>query len=227
MTDPRNWPMWVVVALCVAVYGFQMMSSDLLEGGFFSSQAMRDGRWWTIFTAIFMHGSLIHIASNMWAYLVLSPFVIARFGRGWKGVLPYHAFFLLCGLAGNAVFWLIHPYGDNPVVGASGAIYGVYAASMRLDLFGERLSPVRSRRTLDAIWFFIWSNALVILIFGGPELVLEILQGKGGNVVIPIAWEAHLGGFVAGFFLIQLMAGKGWKHDWKAGIVVGRGADGA
>ena len=220
MTDVRNWPMWLVVAICVVVYGAQMLSPDQLQDGFFSAQAVQDGRWWTMVTAIFMHGSWIHILSNMWAYLVLSPFVIARFGQGWKGVVPYHAFFLLCGLAGNAVFWMLHLYGQNPVVGASGAIYGVYAASMRLDLFGEPLIPLWSRRTLDAIWFFIWSNVLVIMLFGGPELVLQILKGQGGNVLIPIAWEAHLGGFIAGFFLIQLMAGRGWKDDWKAGVVI-------
>lgn len=220
MTDRRNWPMWLVVVACACVFVAQKLSPDLLSVGFFSSQAVHDGRWWTIVTSIFMHGNSVHILSNMWAYLVLSPFVIARFGQGWRGVAPYHIFYLSCGLAGNFVFWALHPNGDNPVVGASGAIYGVYAAGMRLDLFDDKLTPIWSRRTLDAIWFFIWSNLLVIALFGGPDLVLQILRGQGGDLAIPIAWEAHLGGFIAGFFLIQLMAGKGWKDHWKAGIVV-------
>lgn len=220
MTDLRNWPMWLVVVACAIVFVAQVLSPNLLSIGFFSSQAVREGRWWTIFASIFMHGGWLHILSNMWGYLVISPFVIARFGQGWRGVVPYHVFYLLCGLAGNFVFWALHPNGVNQVVGASGAIYGVYAASTRLDLLGEKLSPIWSRRSLDAIWFFIWSNLLVIALFGGPDVVLQILSGQGANVAIPVAWEAHLGGFIAGFFLIQLMGGKGWKNDWKAGVAV-------
>ncbi len=220
MTDLRNWPMWLVVVACAAVFLAQKLSPDMLSVGFFSGQALKEGRWWTIFTSIFMHANSLHIISNMWGYLVISPFVVARFGQGWRGVVPYHLFYLLCGLAGTAAFWLLQPNGDNPVVGASGAIYGVYAASMRLDLLDDRLTPIWSRRTLDAVWFFIWSNLLVIALFGGPDLVLQILSGKGADVFVPIAWQAHLGGFIAGFFLIQLMGGKGWKDDWKAGVAV-------
>ena len=216
--DRRNWPTWLIVVACIVVFGVQMMPPDQLEAGFFSAQALHAGRWWTVFTAVFMHGSALHLLCNMAAYLVLAPLVAARFGRGWRGILSYYAFFLFCGLAGNLTFWLTHQHDVSPVAGASGAIYGIYAAGMRLA--SDRLYPLRSRRTALALWFFVWSNPLIILLYNGVEWGLHGLNGQGANVAIPIAWEAHLGGFVAGFFLIQLMAGRGWKDDGKPGIVI-------
>jgi len=216
--DPRNWPVWPIVVVCVIVFVAQKLSSDMLEGGFLLPRAIGEGRWWTLFTSMFMHGGYVHIISNMWAYLVLTPLVAARFGKGWRGVVPFHVFYLLCGLAGNLLFWAMHPNSDIPAVGASGAIYGIYAAMMRLDLFQDRLKPLWSRTTVQAIWFFIWSNALVIALFGGPVMLLQLFQGQPLN--IPIAWEAHLGGFVTGYLLIGVMAGRGWKNGWKAGLVV-------
>jgi len=127
---------------------------------------------------------------------------------------------VLIGLAGMATFWAFHRDDGLQTVGASGALYGIFAAMMRLDIFGDRVTPIFSRRTLSAVWFFIWSNALVIALFGGPQLLFQVLAGQAPNLDVPIAWEAHLGGFIAGFFLIDLMSGRGWDRDWKAGIEV-------
>jgi len=223
MFDPRNWPIWLVVLICAAVFAGQQRGLVPLETYAFSAQALKAGRWWTPLTSIFMHGdgvnpviSYLHIGMNMWAYLSLAPLVAARFGRGWRGLIPFHIFYLLIGLAGVATFWAFHRDGDIPLVGASGAIYGIYAAVMRLDIFADRLAPIFSHRTLSAVWFLIWSNALMVAIFGG----LLVLQGQAPSLEVPIAWEAHLGGFVAGFFLIGLMKGRGWDRDWKAGVEV-------
>ncbi|MBP2158445.1 rhomboid family intramembrane serine protease [Asticcacaulis sp. BE141] len=227
MFDPRNWPVWIVVLTCAAVFAGQQRGLVPLDTYAFSAQALKDGRWWTPLTSIFMHGdgvnpfiSYAHIGMNMWAYLSLAPLVAARFGKGWRGLVPFHIFYLLIGLAGVAVFWAFHRDSGVPLVGASGAIYGVYAAVMRLDIFADRVAPVFSRRTLEAVWFFIWSNAVVIVLFGGPYLLLQVLSGQAPSLDVPIAWEAHLGGFVAGFVLIGLMKGQGWDRDWKAGVEV-------
>ncbi|EGF90666.1 rhomboid family protein [Asticcacaulis biprosthecium C19] len=228
MFDPRNWPVWLVVVATGVVLAGQVAGVVTMEDWAFSSEAMREGRWWTLLTSMFLHGytpeapwlGYVHFASNMWAYLNLAPLVAARFGKGWRGVVPFHRLYVLCGLTGNLLFWQLHPQSDIPVVGASGAVYGVYAAVMRLDIFGEKVRPFLSYTTVNAVWFFIWSNALVILIFGGPYLLLQILQGQGGPLNIPIAWEAHLGGFVAGFILIGIIGGRQWPNGWRAGIQI-------
>lgn len=223
MFDPRNWPIWIVPIICAGVFAAQQSGLMPVETYAFSAQAVKDGRWWAPLTSMFMHGdgvnpiiSYAHIGMNMWAYLSLAPLVVARFGKGWRGLIPFHSFYLLIGLAGTATFWAFHRGSDVPLVGASGAIYGVYAAVMRLDIFADRIAPIFSRRTLDAVWFLVWSNAIMVAIFGG----LQILAGQAPSLDVPIAWEAHLGGFVAGFFLIGLMKGRGWDRDWKAGIEV-------
>jgi membrane associated rhomboid family serine protease len=227
MFDPRNWPIWIVVLICAAVFAGQQSGLMPLDTFAFSAQAVREGRWWTPLTSMFMHGdglnpilSYAHIGMNMWGYLSLAPLVAARFGKGWRGLIPFHIFYLLIGLAGVGAFWTFHRDGDIPLVGASGAIYGLFAAVMRLDIFADHITPVFSRRTLSAVWFFVWSNALVVLIFSGPYLLLQILSGQAASLDVPIAWEAHLGGFIAGFFLIGLMKGRGWDRDWKAGVEV-------
>ncbi len=204
-----DWPVWIVVALCAAAFVWQKTQAD--EGVQLAFvPAYLQGRWWSFVTAMFLHAGVVHIASNMYSYLSIAPWVIARFGGGGRAVVPYHVFYLLCGLAGNAMFWLMHMQGEVPALGASGAIYGVFAAMMRLDPTRHELYPILSRRTLDAIWAFIWTNALVIALFGGPAMLLQLFSGQA--LQIPIAWEAHLGGFIAGFFLIGLMAGKGWPQ---------------
>lgn len=227
MFDPRNWPIWIVPLICAAVFAAQQGGLLPIETYAFSAEALREGRWWTPFTAMFMHGdginpviSYAHMGMNMWGYLSLAPLVAARFGKGWRGLVPFHVFYVLIGLAGMATFWAFHRDDGLQTVGASGALYGIFAAMMRLDIFGDRVTPIFSRRTLSAVWFFIWSNALVIALFGGPQLLFQVLAGQAPNLDVPIAWEAHLGGFIAGFFLIDLMSGRGWDRDWKAGIEV-------
>ena len=227
MLDGRNWPIWIVPAICAVVFAGQQLGQVPAETWGFSGSAMAQGRWWTLLTAMFLHFpdpslGYIHILSNMWAYLTLAPLVCARFGQGWRAVVPFHLFYVACGLAGNLVFWLLHPAGELQVVGASGAIYGVYAARMRLDLFADRLKPVWSRTSLKAVWVFVWSNALVLVLLGGPMILLQILAGQGVDIEMPVAWEAHLGGFVCGFFLMGLMAGRGWIDEWRAGLRIVR-----
>ncbi len=208
----EDWPLLVVVAPCGLVFLWQKTQETEGFDLAFSGQAMMQGQWWTLFTALFLHASIIHIASNMMSYLSLAPIVVARFGGGWKSLIPYHILYLACGLAGNLLFWAIHPHGEIPVLGASGAIYGIYAAAMRLDPYRSRVAPIFSQTTLNAIWTFLWSNAVVIALFGGVPMLLQVFSGK--PLQIPIAWEAHLGGFITGFFLIGLMAGRAWPQWW-------------
>ncbi len=205
----HDWPVAIVPVMCAIVFAWQLTQAD--EGVALAMvPAAMDGRWWTLITAIFAHGGWLHIASNLYSCVMIAPWVITRFGGGLRSVVPFHIFFLLCGIAGNLMFLAIHPHGEVPTLGASGAIYGLAAAVMRLDPRRHALTPILSRQTLNMIWFFIWTNALVIVLYGGPVMLLQLFHGQA--LQIPIAWEAHLGGFIAGFVLIQLMAGKGWPR---------------
>lgn len=215
----RNWPVSILVFVCIGVFISQVLIPLPIERWGLSAAALRQGHYETLLTNIVMHGGPMHLLSNMVAYLAVAPLVCARFGRGITGRISYHAFFLLCGLAGDLLFLALHPFGEVPVVGASGAIYGLFAAAFRLDSKSDHLRAHFSKRVLMGWRWMVVSNVIVVLMFGGPQTLLQILQGNFTGLTIPIAWEAHVGGFVAGIFLMDLMANKGWQDDWRGGFV--------
>ena len=96
--------------------------SDLLirMGGNFAPLVQKDEPW-RLFTALFLHGGLLHVGLNMWALHQAGQVVERLYGRAGFAVL-----YLVAGLLGNlASLW----WKPGPVsVGASGAIFGVYGA---------------------------------------------------------------------------------------------------
>jgi len=215
----RNWPVSILFLVCIGVFIAQVLIPLPLERWGLSAAALRQGHYETLFTNIVMHGNGMHLFSNMVAYLAVAPLICARFGRGLSGRISYHVFFLLCGLAGDLLFLALHPSGEVPVVGASGAIYGLFAAAVRLDTKSDHLRAHLSKRVLSGWRWMVISNVIVVLMVGGPLILFQILQGNFTTLTVPIAWEAHVGGFVAGLFLMDLMAKKGWQDDWRGGFV--------
>ena len=140
-----------------------------------------DGEWWRIFTVVLLHGSIPHIVFNMWALWVLGP----QIERG-VGSWPFVSLFLAsAGVGGVAAFYL---GGDNFFgVGASGAIFG---------LFGVWINWAIHRRNT------MWGRALL------GQLGFLLLINAAIPFIIPnIAWQAHLGGLLAGFVI-----GEGWSR---------------
>lgn len=140
-----------------------------------------------------LHGSWTHLAINSLWLLAFGPIVARRYGA-----VLFLAFFIICGVAG-AIFYLALNWGSPvPVVGASGAISGLMAAGLRM-LPGQTpwavenqapLAPVFSRQIV--MFSVVW--AAINLLAGLTGL------GMGGESGL-IAWQAHLGGFLAGLFL--------------------------
>jgi membrane associated rhomboid family serine protease len=215
----RNWPVSTFFLACVGVFIAQVLIPLRPERWGLSAAALRQGHYETLITNIVMHGGVIHLFSNMAVYLAVAPLVCARFGRGLAGRLSYHVFFLLCGLAGDLLFLALHPSGEVPVVGASGAIYGLFAAAIRLDTTSDQLRAHLGKRVLSGWRWMLISNVIIVLMIGGPLIVLQILLGNFTTLTVPIAWEAHVGGFVAGLFLMDLMAKNGWQDSWRGGFV--------
>jgi membrane associated rhomboid family serine protease len=214
----RNWPVGILIFLCIGVFIAQVLIPLPLERWGLSAATLRQGHYETLITNIVMHGGGIHLLSNMVAYLAVAPLVCARFGGSAAGRISYHVFFLLCGLAGNLLFLVLHPSGEVPMVGASGAIYGLFAAAFRLDTQSDHLTAHLSKRVLSGWRWMVVSNVIIVLMFGGPQILIQILQGNFASLTVPIAWEAHVGGFAAGIFLMDLMANKGWRDDWRGGF---------
>lgn len=92
----------------------------LYQLGMTSRMVMLDGWWWTVFTAIFLHGGILHIFFNMMWVRNLGPGVTEVYG-------PARAFviFMISGALG---FVLSDFAGGHPSIGASGSIFGLLAA---------------------------------------------------------------------------------------------------
>lgn len=164
--------------------------------------AFRDGVWWTPVTHIFLHGGLLHILMNSSALIALAPVVSQRLGRDAFGALLFLAFFLICGVAGAGLFLVLHWGGAVPMIGASGAICGLWGAVARLTAT-PALAPIVSRQVGRQVRSFVIMN-LILVALGG---ILGLASGQGGVLV---AWEAHVGGFIAGLLLIDVFPVRFW-----------------
>lgn len=197
------WPNIVVTVGIMAVAAWQvwrMLQGDGnlgIDWGGLSAAALAAGRWWTPFTSMFMHAGLAHLIFNLIALAQLGPIVALRFGRDGRALGTYLVFYLLCGLVGDAVYLAIHPTSAVPMIGASGAIFGLWGASARLGPNGS-LVPVFSRQVWKQTQGAIVSNLVIMAIVLLPAL-MSGQPSYGG-----IAWEAHLGGYLAGLLLIGL-----------------------
>lgn len=183
---PWPWTVLLLIAACVAVWLAEVLAAPWLRNGALSMQALREGRFWTLFTHMGLHAGLPHLVFNMMALAQLGREIAPLFGTRLRGSLVFLGLFVVCGLAGGVAFVLINPTGV--AVGASGAICGVWGAGARLSGRGT----LRDALTGPAARGFVMMNVILIAL----GLVLSGLKSVG------IAWEAHLGGYLAGVFLI-------------------------
>jgi membrane associated rhomboid family serine protease len=157
-----------------------------------SAAALAAGRYETIALHMFAHGSLVHILMNMTALVAISGPLIARLGQPPTAWARYLALFVLSGLAGTACYLAIHPNGTLPMLGASGAIYGLLGLMLRLPPEPGPLLSLRTSRMRKAVIGLIKENIWLFVMMILPAL---LLGGQAG-----LAWEAHLGAFLVGLF---------------------------
>ncbi len=150
----------------------------------------------TLFTCMFLHGGWAHLIGNMWFLWLFGNNVEDRLGAG-----VFILFYLIGGLLATGVHWLTDPTSTRPVVGASGAIsavLGAYAVTW----------PWARIHTLVFLGFLItrvYLPALVVLGFWFLGQLLEAVQALQLGIDGGIAWWAHIGGFLAGVFLMPLL----------------------
>lgn len=148
----------------------------------------------TIFSAMFMHGSLMHLLGNMLYLWIFGDNLEDAMGHG-----RYLVFYLLTGaLAGLAHVFVTAIFGGNPLVpslGASGAISGVLGGYIVLF----------PHRRVRVIWLYqvLQVPAVVAL---GVWFVFQLFSGVGsaGASGGGVAYGAHIGGFIAGVVLVRL-----------------------
>lgn len=163
--------------------------------------------WTQFLTHVFVHGDLTHLLVNC-AWLLIFGTVMARR----LSPVRFAIYFAGCALAGGFFFDLAHRGEMQPMVGASGAVSGLMGGVLRLlfpaiDLgspeflnhYARRIprmtlgQALTDRRVLSASAVVLGINLALATSFGSR------IAGGG------IAWEAHVGGFLAGFFLLGLI----------------------
>jgi membrane associated rhomboid family serine protease len=197
LTDAEDVQFLLTFAFLPARY-----DANLVAGGFGADL-------WTFFTYAFLHADLLHIGLNV-AWLVPFGSALARRFGTWR----YASFMLVVAAAGAFTHLATHRGAMVPMIGASAAISGAMAAALRFVFqqgaplglwradshdaaYRQPASPLmatlRNPRFLIFLGTWIGVNAL----FGLGSLPMG--QGAGQEV----AWQAHIGGFIAGLLLFN------------------------
>lgn len=153
----------------------------------------------TLFTSMFMHGGIAHIAGNMLFLWIFGDNIEDRLGHA-----RYLIFYLLCGvLASLAHVFTTYAFATDqaslmvPSLGASGAISGV---------LGGYILLYPSRRVTVFLFRFLTEVPAWVAI--GIWFAFQLISGLGmfggGSQAGGVAYAAHVGGFIAGLALIKL-----------------------
>src|SRR5690349_13586353 len=189
-----------LIALNVAIYLFGVTLTDRSRDAFIIAFGLVPAYFsvLNVFTSMFVHGGLAHIAGNMLFLWIFGDNVEDRLGH-----TRFLFFYLLCGFVAAMAQTLLQPNSLVPMVGASGAIAGVMGAYLVLyphsrvlmlfpfPVFVFELPAV----VFLAIWFLLqFLNAVSQLPFFERDVI------SGG-----VAFWAHVMGFVAGLILVVIM----------------------
>ena len=198
---------WTIIAICTGVFFLQaslgpseaelaVYQFGLIPGVLFGTTEMTNApvpAWATLFSSMFMHGGLAHLAGNMLYLWIFGDNVELAMGR-----MRFVLFYLATGIAAALAHSFLVPASTVPLVGASGAISGVLGAYLLLYPRGRvRVLflpfPIIILRT-----FYV--PALLVL---GLWFVIQVVSGLASPVEeAGVAFWAHVGGFVAGMVLV-------------------------
>jgi membrane associated rhomboid family serine protease len=204
------WPQWL---------------AELVNRAAIDSDALAQARWlrdsgvlthgvriWTFATYAFLHGSWAHVVVNCIWLVAFGPPIARRCGP-----LRFLGFFVLTSIAGALAHWALSPFDFNPMIGASAADSGLMAAAARFifqpgaPLGGPRgfsaslARPGAYGRAASLREVFTDRRALLFI---GIWMATNIIFGAGARTLgasdAPVAWVAHIGGFVAGLIAFPL-----------------------
>jgi len=143
-----------------------------------------NGMFWQFFTYMYAHVSIAHLFVNMFGLFMFGPVIEHHMGSK-----KFFIFYTICGIGSAILHILLSGIGIVPLLGASGAVFGVLAAYGIL--YPKNIIYVN----------FIPMPAIVVI---GFFVFIELLFGITG-IDSDIAHFGHLGGIIAGFLLIKFL----------------------
>ena len=189
---------WLVGLTCLPEVLLTLANAGLFDGAGLRRWAMMHGAFWNALlngwepvyafqreimfvSYAFLHGGFLHLIGNMLAVLALGGIVVARIGQ--QGFLLLYALSAIGGAIGFAIL----SNSEAPMIGASGAVFGLIGA--------WKFWEWQKRKHVGAPMQPLWRSLIGLVLL---NVILWIaLSGL-------LAWEAHLGGFVAGVIVAAL-----------------------
>jgi membrane associated rhomboid family serine protease len=151
-----------------------------------------DFKFWQIFTYAFLHGDVMHLFLN----LLMLAFIGGELEAFW-GTPKFLRYYFFCSVSAGLLYLFLQMFVwggqglNTPMVGASGAVYGLLMAYGLI--FGER--------TLLFMMVFPMKAKHFVWVLAGLEFMTTVFSGRGG-----LAASAHLGGMFAGFGYLWVKA---------------------
>ncbi len=151
----------------------------------------------SIFTSMFLHGGWMHIIGNMTYLHIFGDNIEERLGK-----LKFIFFYLLTGIVAALTQAIIDPTSTIPMIGASGAIAGILGGYLVL-------YPKANIKVL--FWFIVFVKVIRIrafIVLGG-WIIIQFISFNGTDLNSGgVAYAAHIGGFISGVLLINIMKNK-------------------
>ncbi|MFK5976272.1 MAG: rhomboid family intramembrane serine protease [Sulfurovum sp.] len=168
----------IIVYIFSALFSMDLMDMDsrvLFDmGALYAPVVITQNEWWRLFTAMFLHGGMMHIVMNMFSLYIIGKGVEIYFTK-----VSYLVIYISSGFVGGLVSLYMH---DNSIgIGASGAIFGVFGALAGFFIANRAYINDNSKA-------FIKNFSAII----GLNLII-------GLAIPSIDMSAHIGGLIVGF----------------------------
>lgn len=149
----------------------------------------------TIFSAMFLHGGLLHLGGNMLYLWIFGNNIEDRMGP-----LRFLVFYLLSGVVAAYAHAAVEPASRIPMIGASGAVSGILGAYLLLFPHAR----VYTILFFGFFWQIVRVPALIVIGFWAIIQIVNGVLAKGLLSHGGIAWFAHIGGFLFGLITVRL-----------------------
>lgn len=197
---------WLLI-INIAIFVIDIFSNHALSriGAFTYAGGVSEGQLWRWVTYQFLHANFLHIAFNMFMLFMFGPLA-----ERWWGSRRFLAFYLLCGASGAwfysamGVAGLLPIFGEeNPLVGASGSLFGVLVTV-----------AVVSPSTMVQFLFIPYPIKIRTLVWGFLALAVARIFIFASN---PGGEAAHLGGAAFGYLLVKYPKSLNFAEAWGPG----------
>lgn len=200
---PDNWDNWII-------YFFAFWPAKYTSSGLAALSPLDlASSVWAFLSYSLLHGGAMHIIFNLLWMAIFGSALARRFGAG-----RFLAFSALCSIGGAFAHLATHWGETAPMIGASAVVSGHMAAAIRFVF--ELGGPLGAFRRSDQAAYYVPAQPLAecfknkqvlvfVAIWFGLNLIFGFLSGPVAGQPASVAWQAHIGGFIAGLALFPLL----------------------